>query len=68
MHAARTLPGIDPSQVALIGALLANDFREAFDHADLRRRLGFKGYGIKAGNLITLPHEKIVCPLHVVGG
>ncbi|MEL6690358.1 MAG: hypothetical protein AAFP28_08560 [Pseudomonadota bacterium] len=68
MHALPNRSALDATQVALLGVLLASDFREAFDPSDLRRRLGFKGFGIKAGNLVTLPHGKVVCPLHAVGG
>ena len=59
---------LDATQIALLGVLLATDFREAFDHTDLRCGLCFKGFGIKVGNLVTLPHGKVVWPLHAVGG
>ncbi|MEM1234638.1 MAG: hypothetical protein AAGH70_10980 [Pseudomonadota bacterium] len=62
------LPEANPMVIASLSGLLAADFRGARNRADLQHRLGLKGFTIKAGNLATLPHGKLVCTLSQVGG
>ncbi|MEM1374915.1 MAG: hypothetical protein AAGF78_11100 [Pseudomonadota bacterium] len=62
------LPEANPMVIASLSGLLAADFRGARNRADLHHRLGLKGFTIKSGNLVTLPHGKLICALSEVGG
>jgi len=57
---------LDPVALVHVQRMLRPIFAKTARRTDLRQRLGFFGYDLQDGFLVTAPHGKQVCPISAI--